>query len=238
MKKYLKLSGGIFLAVMGAGVLTSQGQVLYTTQDDFGAATSASGANITVGPPSASHDSDGSAVNGLGNGSTPGGAGTPGSLFLQENVLGYQQANLGNNAANPGFLAALKGNTGLSLDYFLPQDIVRGSGGYFEIWAVFNWSGGYQQINNIPFFSDSNNLLAGQHTVTFDYSALQAGLPTSQPGYFQMFLVLNSGGTLTPPNNIQVYVDNIRAIQVPEPTTFALLGLGAAAFLALRRRAA
>src|SRR4029079_2338923 len=98
------LSGGTCLALVGACALTSHAQVLYTTTQDFSAATSASGANITVGPPGGSPDTDGSAINGLANTSSPGGAGTPGSLFLQENVLGYQQANLGSEAANAGFL--------------------------------------------------------------------------------------------------------------------------------------
>ena len=206
-------------------------QVLYTTQQDFAAATSANGTDITVGPPGATGDTDGSAINGL---ASSGGAGTPGALFLQQNVLGYKQANLGNQAANAAFLAALKGNNQLSLDYTLPQDIIRGSGGYFEIWGVFNWSGGYQNFNNNAFFGDGANLLAGTHTVTFDYSALQAGLPTSPPGYFELFIVLNSGGTLTPPSNIQVYVDNIRA--VPEPSSVMLACLGVSAlWLAARR---
>jgi len=127
-------------------------QVLYTTQQDFSSAASASGANITVGPPGVVGDTDFSAINGLANNSNPGGLGTPGALFLQENVLGYQQANLGDEAGNAAFLGALKNHTQLSLDYTLPQDIVKGSGGYFEIWGVFNWSGGYQQFNNVPFF--------------------------------------------------------------------------------------
>jgi PEP-CTERM motif len=236
MKNILKLSGTTCLALIGACALTSQAQVLYTTQQDFSAATSASGANITVGPPVGAPDTDGSGINGL---ASPAGPGTPGSLYLVENVLGYQQANLGGQAGNAAFLAALKGHTMLSLDYVLPQDIVRGSGGYFEIWMVFNWSGGYQQINNNAFFGSSANLLAGTHTVTYDYSALQPGLPTSAPGYFEVFVVLNSGGTLTPASNIPVYIDNITAFQaVPEPATFTLVGLGALGVMMLRRRKA
>jgi hypothetical protein len=224
------------IGILALGLVCSaaSAQVLFTTQQDFAAATTASGANITVGPPGVTGDTDGSTINGLANLASPGGAGTAGALFLQENTLGYQQANLGDQASNAGFLAALKSHNQLSLDYTLPTDIVRGSGGYFEIWGVFNWSGGYQQFNNVPFFSTSANLLAGSHTVTLDYSALQAGLPTSQPGYFQMFLVINSGGTLTPPSNIQVYVDNIRA--VPEPSSAMLAGLGISAVCVAARR--
>jgi hypothetical protein len=211
-------------------------QVLYTTQQDFSAATSASGAVITVGPPGAFGDTDFSAINGLGNVSSPGGVGTPGAIFMQVNSLGYDQANLGDEAANPGFLAALKNNTQLTLDYTLPQDLTTGSSGYFQIWGVFNWSGGYQQFNNNPFFNAAS-LLAGTHTVTFDYSALQAGLPTTQPSYFQLFLVMNCGGSLSPGANIPIYVDNIRVSSVPEPSSLALIFMGASACVfAVRRR--
>ena len=155
---------------------------------------------------------------------------------MQANTLGYDQANLGDEAANAGFLAALKGNTKLTLDYTLPQDLVPGANGYFEIWGVFNWSGGYQQFNNNPFFTGAN-LLAGQHTVTYDYSALQPGLPTSQPSYFQLFLVLNCGGSLSPGANVPIYIDNIRVSgPVPEPSSLALMGLPAVMFLIRRRR--
>ena len=216
--------------------ITLSAQVLYTTQQDFAAATTASGANITVGPPGATGDTDLSTINGLANTSSPGGAGTAGALFLQANVLNYDQANLGDEAANAGFLAALKGNTKLTLDYTLPQDLNTGASGYFQIWGVFNWSGGYQQFNNNPFFAGAN-LLAGQHTVTFDYSSLQPGLPTSQPGYFQLFVVLNCGGSLSPSANVPIYIDNIRVSgPVPEPTSLTLLGLSLPAALVLVHR--
>ena len=227
----------IRIGILALGLVCSVASaqvVLYTTQQDFAAATSANGTDITVGPPGVTGDTDGSTINGLANLVNPGGAGTAGALFLQQNVLGYKQANLGDEAANAAFLAALKGHTQLSFDYTLPQDIVRGNGGYFEIWGVFNWSGGYQTFNNNAFFGSSANLLTGTHSVTLDYSALQGGLPTTQPGYFQLFLVLNSGGTLTPPANIQVYVDNIRA--VPEPSSAMLAGLGISALCVAARR--
>lgn len=210
-------------------------QVLYTTQQDFGAATTASGATITVGPPGATGDSDLSTINGLANTVNPGGAGTAGAIFMQVNTLGYDQANLGDEAANSGFLAALRNNTQLTLDYTLPQDLTTGASGYFQIWGVFNWSGGYQQFNNNAFFNGAN-LLAGTHTVTFDYSSLQPGLPTSQPSYFQLFLVMNCGGSLSPGANVPIYIDNIRVSSVPEPSTLALMGLPVVMFLIRRRR--
>jgi hypothetical protein len=217
---------------LGCAVGSAQ-VVLYTTQQDFAPATTASGATITVGPPGVTGDTDGSAVNGIANTTSPGGAGTAGALFLQANSLGYEQVNLGDEAANANFLAALKSHDQLSLDYTLPQTLTTGANGYFQIQFVFNWTGGYQGFNNNAFFNGAN-LAAGSHTVTFDYSALGAGLPTTPPSYFQLFLILNSGGSLTPGANVQVYVDHI--VAVPEPASLTLLGLGALVFVARRAR--
>ena len=226
---------GLLVAVAVCSSITLSAQVLYTTQQDFAPATTASGAAITVGPPGAAGDTDLSTINGLANTSSPGGAGTAGAIFMQVNTLGFDQANLGDEAANAGFLAALKGNTKLTLDYTLPQDLTTGANGYFQIWGVFNWTAGYQSFNNNSFFNGAN-LLAGQHTVTFDYTSLQPGLPTSQPSYFQLFLVMNCGGSLSPAT-VPIYIDNIRVSgPVPEPTSLALMGIPAVIFLIRRHR--
>jgi hypothetical protein len=231
-----KLHVGILAVVtvcLGCAVASAQ-VVLYTTQQDFAPATSASGTTITVGPPGVTGDTDGSTINGLGNTSNPGGVGAAGALFLQANTLGYEQVNLGDEAANAPFLAALKNNNKLSLDYTLPQTLTTGANGYFQISLVFNWTGGYQGFNNNAFFNGAN-LTAGSHTVTFDYSSLQAGLPSTQPSYFQLFLIVNSGGSLTPTAPVQLYVDNIAV--VPEPASATLLGLGIPILVFFVRRA-
>jgi hypothetical protein len=224
------------LAVAGVwlGCAVASADVLYTTQQDFASATTASGTAITVGPPGTTGDSDGSTINGLGNTTNPGGAGTAGALFVQQNVLGYEQVNLGDEAANANFLAALKNNNQLSMTYTLPQTLTTGANGYFQLSWVFNWSGGYQGFNNNGFFNGAN-LTAGTHTVTFDYSSLQAGLPTTQPSYFQLFLIANSGGSLSPAAPVPFYVDDIAV--VPEPASLTLLALGIPALVVVARRA-
>ena len=222
------------VAVIWLGCAVASANVLYTTQEDFASAISASSTNVTVGPPGTLGDSDSSTVNGLGNTSNPGGAGTAGALFVQQNILGYEQVNLGDEAANANFLAALKNNNTLSMTYTLPQTLTTGANGYFQLSWVFNWTGGYQGFNNNSFFNGAN-LTAGTHTVTFDYSSLQAGLPTTQPSYFQLFLIANSGGSLSPGAPVPFYIDDIEA--VPEPASLTLLALGIPALVVVARRA-
>src|ERR1700733_3938148 len=157
--------------------MSSSAQELYTTQDDFAASISGSGAAVTVGPPGIAGDTDLSPINGIGNNTNPGGVGTPGALFTQVNTLGFDQVNFGDESANAAFLSAVKSNTLLTFDYTLPQTLTTGANGYFQITGVFNWTGGFQQFNNNAFFTAAT-LMAGTHTVTMDYSALQAGLPS------------------------------------------------------------
>jgi hypothetical protein len=230
--KSIRVGAVIFLAAtLWTGALRAQ--VLYTTQQDFSAAGPAD-TGIVVGPPGAAGDSDGSTTNGL---SSPAGAGTAGALYVRQDVLGYKQANLGDEAGNAAFLSALKSNNKLALDYTLAQDLVTGANGYFQLLGVFNFTGNYLGFNNNAYFNGAN-LLAGKHTVVYDYSAHQAALPTAPSGaltYFQLFLVANSGGSLNPATNIVLYVDNIRL--VPEPGSLMLAGLSAPVLLlGLRRR--
>ncbi|MFZ1009685.1 MAG: PEP-CTERM sorting domain-containing protein [Candidatus Sulfotelmatobacter sp.] len=223
------------------GVTAASAQELYTTQNDFAAAFSNSGAAVTVGPPGVAGDSDLSPINGIGNNTNPGGVGTPGALFTQVNTLGFDQVNFGDESTNAAFLSAVKTNTLLTFDYTLPQTLTTGANGYFQITGVWNWTGGFQQFNNNAFFT-ATTLTAGTYTVTMDYSALQAGLPSGPGGgltYFQLELVENCGGSLTPATPFTVYIDNIRlGAATPEPASLALLASGSLGLLgfAYRRR--
>jgi hypothetical protein len=229
--KSIRLCAFVFLAGrLGIGI--ASGQVLYTTQNDFAAAV---GLETDVASEGATGDTDGSTINGLATDS--GGSGTAGALSILHPSLGYKQTNLGGENSNAPFLSALKTHTKLALDYTLAQDLTTGANGYFQIQGVFNFTGNYLGFNNNGFFNGAN-LLAGTHTVVYDYSAHQAALPAAPSGaltYFELFLVLNSGGSLTPGSNIQVYIDNIRL--VPEPASLGLTAIGLSGLLVgLRRR--
>ena len=83
---------------------------------------------------------------------------------------------------------------------------------------------------------DGNPVDTNYHPATpdgswhFDLTFAQVGW---QPGdsWFQLFFGSNSDGA----KPVQFYVDNIHVYSVPEPSTFALAGLGAAALLIFRR---
>jgi hypothetical protein len=74
---------------------------------------------------------------------------------------------------------------------------------------------------------------SNNHTFHVDESFAQMGW---DPGdtWFQIFFGGNSDNTPNLANALQFYIDNIHV--TPEPTTFALAGLGAAALLFFRRR--
>jgi hypothetical protein len=56
---------------------------------------------------------------------------------------------------------------------------------------------------------------------------------TASLNYFQAAIAQNAGSTA----NEIFYIDNIQVASVPEPGTFALLGLGSLGALIFRRRA-
>lgn len=109
------------------------------------------------------------------------------------------------------------------------------AGDWYQIHVAFNGSAtGWTQDPGAPGGNTvSANFDGIDHTWHCDYTFAQAGW-TPGNSWFQINFGGNSGGT----DALQFYVDNVNFYEtpVPEPTTFALAGLGAAALLVLRRR--
>jgi PEP-CTERM motif len=231
--KYLAKAIILGVGVLSAASLTASAQVLFTTQNDFTPWTGSG--SVAAG---AAGDADLSTINGLGDLGAPGGTGTAGALGISGQSIGWNPAQSQSEQNNAAFIAALWNNNELSLTYTLTESMTTAPNGYWQLVPVFNNNQGYTGLNNANFFSVANGtLLAGTYTVTYSYTPSSLILPTAagQDSYFQLLVVANSGGSLVGGNQ-QYYIDNIQVSTVPEPASFALAGLGAAALLIFRRR--
>jgi hypothetical protein len=104
--------------------------------------------------------------------------------------------------------------------------INNGASDWYQLYAAGNSDGaGWTQLSLGSYnWNDQANL-----SLHFDYSFAEMGW-TPGATWFQVFF----GGNSDAGNGVDFYIDNIHV--VPEPTTFALAGLGAAALLIFRRR--
>ena len=218
-------------------------QTLFTTYDDFAGWSGSSG---TTAGQSTAWDFDGSTINGLGNNGNAGGAGTAGSLSIQGPPAGNVWTDVAwspgeawlplfMHAVDPGSLAAYSAESGygpgttvansgvLQMTYTFPDNE---GGSYFQLGVAFNYDGNWN-----AFFGSSVSYATvnGQDTTTVDIpytiNAVSAGIT-----YFSMGIIYNSDYSPVLP----FYVDNIQVI--PEPSTAALVGLGALGLAMLRRR--
>jgi hypothetical protein len=235
MRGQFSLRNGLLIAVAGLGLAVfsstqAHGQVLFDTQEDFANwGDNNSGTDFTINP-AATPDSDGSTINGLGNTVSPGGAGTAGSgqVTWMPAAGTYAYFYGPGEQGNAGFLSAIDPGSGggnlvaysgtISVDSTTPPP---GSGNYFELGLVLNYSGNFGQFFGTA--SASPNA-AGFYTYTIPYTiSAVTGLSYFQPG-----LIYNSNYTGTPFN-----IDNIRV--VPEPASLGLFALGALGFIRRRK---
>lgn len=202
---------------------------LYTTQQDF---TGWNGGSNVVATPIAT-SIDGSSTNGLGNNSSPGGAGTSGGLQVDWTSGNWFAFGGPDSANRANFLAALgstetpTGITGASgtilMDYTKPATV---SGTYFQVGVHFNYDGGWAVFGTASEVDNGNGTFTGVVPYTIN--------DTTASGHFwwwQFGIYYNSDYT---PDGTFV-IDNIRVQQVPEPASLALISVGGIALIRRRR---
>jgi hypothetical protein len=235
MKKIVLLSIGMLaLALPQANASTVS---LFTTYDDFSAFTAGWGA-----APSAnnSFSTDASTVNGIGNLSNAGGAGTSGSLLVAPGNGWFDAAGGPSQGGNPAFLSAIdpgyandnnsvaySGN--LYMDYSVPDNE---GGATFQMGVLFQYAAnGYFGT----FFSTTVTDL-GYQDPNYGEEVYRATIPyTITAGQFTGFgfgIMVNTDYNPALP----FYVDKIAIDAVPEPGVIALTGLGLAGLTLIRRR--
>jgi PEP-CTERM motif len=210
-----------FGALFIGGTMARANIELFTTQDDF-SGWGSNGASNEVLAPAATPDSDGSAINGVGNTSTPGGTGTPGSLQVTQLSGTYNYFYGPGEQGNAAFLNDLGGSGTLNIDFQYPTN---NGGSYFQLGVVLNYSGNFGQFFGGSAVSDGN----GWYTQSVPYTINTA----ASYSYFQLGLIFNSNYDSTAPAVFNV--DNIQVVSVPEPATLGTLGAGLV-LLTLRRR--
>jgi hypothetical protein len=206
----------VVVLLLVAPATVSAATVLFTTQEDF-----AEWSGNNPGAESAAGDTDALAVNGLGNPSAAGGAGTPGALTISI-VGGFDQTYSPGEQGNAPFIALMRelsdtpGAT-IALDYVAPSGITS----YWQPLLHFNYDGFWGGI--APASTLDNGTF---QTALYDISSLT--IPATLT-YFQVGLTSNNG---TEEAGKTFTIDAMRV--VPEPGALAwvsLLGVGA-----LRRR--
>lgn len=250
MKKLVFLAIGMLALALqpAANAQTS----LFTTYEDFTVGTNSGQWSAGWGSaPIADNtfSTDASAINGAANPTTPGAAGTSGSLIITSaaGAVGSYWADVAtspgiNGAAialvDPGYLGdgvAQPASGNFYIDYSLPDNE---GGTYFQLGVLLQYAGnGYW---GTPFASSSTDLgftdpsNGGEvYRATIPYTIAAGGADSLWGFGFGIMLSTDYQSALT------FHVDNISVSAVqdtPEPGTIALIGLGLAGLTIIRRR--
>jgi hypothetical protein len=199
------------LAIVAAGFFTASayaagGLSLWTTMDDFSVVPSGNAgwnqgnAGEQTLTPVTTPDSDGSAIDGAGNFTTPGAAGTPGALSVQWGSGTFNFFYSPDLIHIPDLLAVM-GTQGIVKYDFKPPTIHVGT--YFSLGLILNYDNHFG-----PFFLGTPSATAnanGYFTNTITYTGFVAA---NAVNYFQMGVIYNSDYSPLDP----YYVDNFRLI--------------------------
>jgi hypothetical protein len=226
MKRTLGLVAAV--ALLGLGAIQAQGQsVIFTFSDNT---------------------ADGW-VNG-GFSSSPASTVVPigGNNYISEALGGYQVANVNSGTVsgapastfNSAMLAALENPAGyeLTYDYYIDTSTFTTPGTYLQLASYVNTGSGYYASTGTPSPYEpslngtqvvSGSVISG--TVTVPFTAYGTDASAATETYFRLGIILNGNGA-----GINVDYTDISITPVPEPASLALIGLGAAGLLAIRRR--
>ncbi len=148
---------------------------------------------------------------------------------------------------NVSWTATLSGASGIKIDIDTPAGTVGADGdlGFFVAVDLDVSAGpafGFQSIDPAGPFNYPDIYSGGELTETYPLTATQdAELASDAAGGFGTFFQIQIGSGFSnepaPGANNAVYLDNIRAVPVPEPVSCGLLAVGATGLMMRRRRA-
>lgn len=167
-----------------------------------------------------------------------------GSLRMEVlDTASFQQA--GRETGNPGdgeYITMLAGSADeslitLSYDWYVDTSLSPGNyGNFLQLGTYVNTGSGYY-AQDFPAIKDvelnGGQLASGQvfsGTVTETFAAKGYNIPLAET-FFRFGFISNGDGT-----NAKIYFDNVTLSIVPEPTSIALVGVGAIGLLGVMMR--